>query len=109
MKAERKHFDVFIIVILGLVIFYIGYIAAPIPETPVTIVNTTELEQQASLNLTLDRALGALIDELHEEKEAHAVCRETVDRWASDARTRQETKNEARRLRERTKKKGARK
>lgn len=76
---------------------------------PVAIINATELERQANLNLTLDRVVTVLIEELDEEREKREVCEAMVDRWAADARTRQEVKNEVKRLRKKAKKKGVKK
>ena len=109
MKKFLSKYSSFLIMV-GIIVFMIYMTAIAIGQKePAAIINTTELERQAALNLKLDQVLGVLIDELYEEKRARAICEETVDRWAHDARTRQEVKNEARRLRERGKKKGAKK
>lgn len=58
-------------------------------------------EREKRLNQTID----LLIEELYEEKHMRSICQEAVERWTTDAKARQEVKNEARRLRERNKKK----
>jgi hypothetical protein len=57
----------------------------------------------------LNNAVDVLIEVYYEEKHLRKICEEMVDRWANDDRTRQEVKNEARRLKERAKKKGVKK
>lgn len=105
MKRFLKEYGLIGFVII--IFFFLWVMVDPPQQKRASLfINATELRED---NRRLNQTVDLLIKELYEEKHMRTICEEAVGRWANDARTRQEVKNEARRLKERAKKKGAKK